>query len=133
MNALPDIGMEEEIEIVSEPTKTWIIDKDSGRIAGIDEGIKAMMQAVEIILNTQRFKWQIYTANFGTELEDLPGNDRAYIEAEILRRVEDALSVDDRIESVLDFAFSECEPGGLLCHFNVSTIFGTFTSEVILE
>ena len=37
MNALPDLGMEEEIEIVSEPTKTWIIDKDSGRIAGIVE------------------------------------------------------------------------------------------------
>ena len=96
MDALPEVGMGDEIEIVSEPTKTWIIDKDSGRIAGIDEGIKAMVQAVDIILNTQRYKWQIYSANFGTELEDLPGNDRAYIEAEIPRRIEDALSVDDR-------------------------------------
>ncbi len=132
MDALPEVGMGDEIEIVSEPTKTWIIDKDSGRIAGIDEGIKAMVQAVDIILNTQRYKWQIYSANFGTELEDLPGNDRAYIEAEIPRRIEDALSVDDRIESVTDYIFSEREPGGLACCFSVNTVFGTFTSEVVV-
>lgn len=130
MDALPEIGMEDEIEIVSEPTKTWVIDKDSGRIAGIDEGIDAMSQAVDIILSTQRYKWQIYTANFGVELEDLPGNDRAYIEAELPRRVEDALSVDDRIESVSDFVFSEQESGSLFCYFNVSTVFGTFITGV---
>lgn len=130
MDLLPEAGLEDELELVSEPTKTWIIDKDSGRICGTDEGIRAMAQTVDVILNTQRYKWQIYTANFGTELDDLPGSDRAYIEADLPRRIEDALSVDDRIESVEDFMFSEPETGVLKCSFNVHTVFGTFSSEV---
>lgn len=122
--------METEFEVVSDPTKTWILDRGTCRVIGTDDGLRAMVQTIDIILSTERYRWQIFTENFGIELEDIPGSDRAYIEAEIPRRIEDALSVDDRIESVEDFEFSQTQSGSLLCSFNVNTVWGSFGAEV---
>ena len=130
MAILPEISYEDDIEIVGEPSKTWIIDRNTNQVKGIDDGILAMRQAVDILLNTERYTWQIYTDNFGVEIEDLPGHDRAFIEAELPRRIEDAMSVDERIESVTDFTFTQKETGSLLCTFNVNTVFGTVAGEV---
>ena len=130
MATLPEISYEDDIEIVGEPSKTWIIDRNTNQVKGIDDGILAMRQAVDILLNTERYTWQIYTDNFGVETEDLPGNDRAFIEAELPRRIEDAMSVDERIEGVENFVFTQTEPGSLLCTFDVNTVFGTVAGEV---
>ena len=130
MATLPEISYEDDIEIVGEPSKTWIIDRNTNQVKGIDDGILAMRQAVDILLNTERYTWQIYTDNFGVETEDLPGHDHAFIEAELPRRIEDAMSVDERIESVTDFTFTQKETRSLLCTFNVNTVFGTVAGEV---
>lgn len=130
MATLPEISYEDDIEIVGEPSKTWIIDKNTNQVKGIDDGLAAMQQLVDVMLNTERYKWQIYTDNFGVELEDIPGQDQAFIEAELPRRIEDAMSVDDRIESVQNFKFIQTELGSLICTFDVSTVYGTVTGEV---
>lgn len=127
MATLPEISYEDDIEIVGEPSKTWIIDKNTNQIKGVDDGLMAMQQLVDVLLNTERYKWQIYTDNFGVELEDLPGQDRAFIEAELPRKIEDAMSVDERIESVQNFSFTQTEMGALVCTFDVFTVFGTVT------
>lgn len=92
----------------------------------------AMQQLVDVMLNTERYKWQIYTDNFGVELEDLPGEDRAFIEAELPRRIEEAMSIDDRIESVQNFKFTQTEIGSLVCTFDVNTVFGMVTGETTI-
>lgn len=130
MATLPEVGYEDDIEIVGEPSKTWIIDRNTNQVKGIGDGLPAMRQLVDVLLNTERYHWQIYTDNFGIETEDLPGNDQAFIEAELPRRIEDAMSVDERIESVTDFTFTQKETGSLLCTFNVNTVFGTVAGEV---
>ena len=130
MATLPEVGYEDDIEIVGEPSKTWIIDRNTNQVKGIGDGLPAMRQLVDILLNTERYYWQIYTDNFGVETEDLPGNDRAFIEAELPRRIEDAMSVDERIEGVENFVFTQTEPGSLLCTFDVNTVFGTVAGEV---
>ena len=133
METLPEVGYEDDIEIVGEPSKTWIIDRNTNQVKGIGDGLPAMRQLVDVLLNTERYYWQIYTDNFGIETEDLPGNDRAFIEAELPRRIEDAMSVDDRIEGVENFVFTQTEPGSLLCAFDVNTVFGTVAGEVEID
>ena len=72
MATLPEgVGLDVELSVVEQPTNTFLIDWNSKQIAGLDDGLEAMRQAVDIILQNERFRWQIYDSNFGTELEDL--------------------------------------------------------------
>lgn len=133
MATLPEnVGLDAALEPVGRPTGTFIIDWSSRQIAGRGDGLAAMRQAVDIILQNERFRWQIYSSDFGSELEDLVGEEYAYIISELPRRVEEALSADDRILSVDNFTFSG--PGGdsMRCTFDVATVFGTISEEVTI-
>ncbi len=133
MAALPEgVGLDVSLQYVGKPTKTFLIDWSSKQISGMDEGLPAMRQAVEIILQNERFEWQIYSSNFGRELESLVGEERDFIESELPRRIEDAFSNDSRILSVENFEFSEPKMGELICRFDVKTVYGTLTEEVKL-
>ena len=80
MTTLPDgVGLDASLKHTEQPTNTFLIDWSSRQISGMDEGLGAMRQAVEIILQNERFRWQIYDSNFGTELEDLVGEEYDYI------------------------------------------------------
>ena len=94
------------MEYVSRPTNTFIIDWSSRQIAGMDSGLAAMRQAVDIILQNERFEWQIYSSDFGSELEALVGEEYDFIVSDLPRRIEDALSVDERVLSVINFFFT---------------------------
>ena len=43
-----------------QPSRTWNINKTTNRIQGETNGQAAVRQAVDIILNVERFRWQIY-------------------------------------------------------------------------
>lgn len=131
MAALPEgVGLDVSLQYVGKPTKTFLIDWSSKQIAGMDEGLPAMRQAVEIVLQNERFEWQIYSSNFGSELEGLVGEERDFIESELPRRIEEAFLNDSRILSVENFEFSEPEMGKMACRFDVKTVYGTLTEEV---
>ena len=131
MTVLPEgVGLDVSLRYVEKPTRTFLIDWSSRQIAGIGEGLPAMRQAVEITLQTERFRWQIYSSNFGCELENLVGDERDYIESELPRRIKDAFSGDGRILAVENFVFTEKVPGELTCSFDVRTVYGTLTEEV---
>lgn len=114
------------------PTNTFIIDWVSKRIAGMDSGLAAMSQAVDIALRNERFAWQIYSSRFGVELEDLVGEEYDYIVSEAPRRIKEALSIDSRILSVENFQFSKPLGDTMTCAFDVVTVFGTLSKEVVL-
>jgi len=78
----------------------------------------------------ERFRWQIYSTNFGAELDDLVGEDEAYIVSELPRLIEEALSTDDRIRAVDDFSFSRTDSNSMTVTFAVHTVFGDI-SEVM--
>ena len=131
MATLPDgVGLDASLKHIEQPTNTFLIDWSSRQISGMDEGLGAMRQAVEIILQNERFRWQIYDSNFGSELEDLVGEEYDYIVSELPRRIEEAFSLDNRILSVENFKCLEQNSGILTVSFDVVTVYGTFSEEV---
>ena len=132
MATLPEgVGLDAGIRYATLPTKTYIIDHTSNQIVGMDDGLSAMRQAVEIILNIER--WQIYSSNFGVELEDLPGEEQDYIRSELPRRIEEAFSVDSRILSVENYSFSSPALGVMTVSFDVVTVYGVMPEEVVIR
>ena len=131
MATLPEvIGFDTDIVIASQPSKTWIIDRNTMQVACMDEGLEAVRQAVEIALDVERFRWTIYSANFGSELDELVGQDEALITAEIPRLVEGALSQDDRIVQVEDYVFTRTGPDSMHVSFTVRTVYGDIIEEM---
>lgn len=130
MATLPEgVGIAVPLKKVEKPTRTFLIDWSTKQIAGMDEGLEAMRQAVEILLNTERFQWQIYSSDFGVELQDLIGEEYDYVVSDMPRRIEEALSVDSRILSVDDFVFEQREDR-ISCSFYVNTVYGALKEEV---
>lgn len=101
----------------------------NGRILGYVDGIEAMMQAVDKILNTERFEFVIYSANYGVELDRLIGKDYDFVKSDLERTISQALLVDTRIQRVTDFEVTQTGKDSLLCTFNVHTISGLFNVE----
>ena len=59
MAVLPEgVGLDVTLQYVEKPTRTFLIDWSSKQITGMDEGLPAMRQAVEIILQNERFRWE---------------------------------------------------------------------------
>ena len=127
MDTLPE-GIElEDIDEEDLPTNTFLAYED--QIAGMDDNLAAMRQAVHIILTTKRFNYQIYTENFGIELDDLIGEEPDYIESVFPDRIREAFSIDDRILSEQNYVFNTVGDT-MTISFDVVTVFGTFNEEV---
>lgn len=124
--------MQEEFEIKIYPTKTYLLDDKNGRIGGMIDGLEAMMQTVQKILNTERFEYTGYSMNYGIETVDLYGEPMTYVLSEIKERITDALTWDTRINSVDSFE-QQVEGNKLICKFVVHTIHGDLDAEKAVE
>ena len=122
-----DIDLSRGVVFQDQPTLTWIADPVTRRIRGRGDGWEAIRQAVEIIVNVERFKWQIYTPNFGTEYNGLLGTEPGYAASELQRRLEDAFLPDSRILGMKDFTWS-FSGVSLSARFTVLTVFGDIAS-----
>lgn len=118
--------MDEEVE-VQMPTRTYRI--MNNRIAGWIDDLEAMRQAVEKIILTERFEWEIYSDNYGVEMQNLIGQDFDLIKSEIERVVSEALLADERIESVDNFDLQQTNRSSLHFSFTVTTVFGEINME----
>lgn len=119
---IEDINIGDEIEIVDEPTYTWKI--EGNRIVGNTDGLEAMEQTIYLILNVERYKHEIYDWDYGVELMDLFGKDKAYVYSELKRRIKEALMTDNRITDVTNFEFENPDRDTIHVNFIVHTIFG---------
>lgn len=122
-----DIDLSRGVVFQDQPTLTWIADPVTRRIRGRGDGWEAIRQAVEIIVNVERFKWQIYTPNFGTDYDGLLGTEPGYAASELQRRLEDAFLPDSRILGMKDFTWS-FSGVSLSVRFTVLTVFGDVAS-----
>lgn len=122
-----DIDLRGGVIFQDQPTLTWIADPVTRRIRGRGDGWEAIRQAVEIIVSVERFKWQIYTPNFGTDYNGLLGTEPGYAASELQRRLEDAFLPDNRILGMKDFTWS-FSGVSLSASFTVRTVFGDVES-----
>lgn len=111
------------VTYVQQPSKTWYINKDTNRIQGEADGITAAQQAVDIILNVERFRWQIYSPYSGMQWDGLIGQNPGYVASEIQRRIKDALLMDDRIRGISGFSYT-MDGNSMTVSLTVNTVYG---------
>lgn len=139
MALLPDTATDESggISVAMTPTqpnKTYKMMIDTDRIQGtITDDLEAVKQAIYKIINTERYKFLIYSWNYGIELEDLFGKPIPYVLPEIPRRIKEALTQDDRIKDVLGFDLTYNRKGDVLAKFTVVTIYGNLEIEKVVN
>lgn len=111
------------VSVESMPSLTWYINKDTNRIQGTVDNYDAVVQAVQVILNVERFRWQIYSPYSGMQWRGLIGEDPGYVAAELQRRIRDALMMDDRVTGIKDFKYSIADDV-LTASLTVTTVYG---------
>lgn len=124
---IPKIKTSADITVKELATKTHRMELYEGNyILGFVDSLKAMEQAIYKIIRTERYKYIIYSWNYGIELEDLFGMPVEYCVVELERRILEALLQDNRITAVNGFEFdTESERGTILIKkFVAETVFG---------
>ncbi|CAI3285288.1 hypothetical protein CIRMBP1204_00399 [Enterococcus cecorum] len=104
----------------------------NGRVVGWIDNKQALRQAIEKLLHTERYMYEIYTDEYGIELQALIGENFDLVEAEIGRIIKEALLADDRIVSVDNIQATKLDSTSLLITFSVESIFGTLAFEEVV-
>ena len=125
MATLPqsEIDLSKGVVFRDQPSLTWIADPATRRLRGRGDNYEAVRQAVEVFVSVERFRWQIYSPNFGIELDGLLGNEPGFAASELQRRLSDAFLPDSRILGISDFSYT-FEDGVLTAEVTVNTVFG---------
>lgn len=109
------------------PSLGYVLDANQGRVRGNVDELKAVQQAVLMILATEQGEHAVYGADYGLKTVDLIGKPYNYVTNELQRRIKEALLQDDRIAAVHSFA-SHSDGDQLIMSFAVDCIFGTFNA-----
>lgn len=118
-----------DLEISAQPSLSHRMHIDDKYINGTCKDLEEVKQTIYKILNTERYKYLIYSWDYGVEFADLIGEPVSYVCSEVQRRITEALMQDDRIESVSDFQFDTSNRKEVVCTFTVHTIFGDVSGE----
>ena len=125
-----------DFEIGTYPAKTYKLHSEGENgIYNHADGIEAVKQAVYKILNTERYENLIYSWNYGVELNHIIGKPLGFATSEIDRVITEALTQDDRIDSVSNFNFNKVQgkKNAIEVYFTVNSIFGEFKSGSIVQ
>ena len=117
--------------VPAQPSMTYAL-QPTDSIQGHVSGLEAVKQTIRVMLNVERYDYEIYSWNYGAELKDLIGKPLPLVYSLIRQFVADALITDDRIISVDNFRF---ERSGSRVHvlFDVGTIFGSAEMEAEVD
>lgn len=99
-------GLELEFEEERQPTRSYKLDLVRKRVVGYVDGREAIEQAIYKSIGTERYDNMIYSWNYGAEIAKLFGQPIPYVYSESKRLITEALTHDDRIDSVDAFSFS---------------------------
>ena len=125
--------LEQDFEIEEQPTHTYKMNLESELVRGYTDNQEAMKQAIYKILNTERYQYVMYSWNYGIELLDLYGEPVSYVCPELERRITEALTWDDRIQSVDNFEFNISKKGEIHVTFTAHTKFGDVVAEKVVN
>ena len=112
------------------PTSTFYLEKDANRVHGMIDGREATRQAAWLILHTERFLFEIYSHDYGTELLELRGTRDSFLFPELKRCVTEALLVDERFTGTSEFNFSR-QRNRVEVRFTIHTIYGDMEQTII--
>jgi hypothetical protein len=110
------------IKRVTEPSRTYALNPETGRITGLADGLDAVRQAAMKILGTERFEHLIYSGNYGVELQKM-NRDRRFLSSELKRRIQEALLQDDRIRSVGEIRITYADDSATV-DFSIQSVYG---------
>ena len=115
-----------------QPSLTYKLDLENKRIMGKVDNSDSVFQAIQKILSTDKYAYDIYDWNYGNELLKLVGKEFSYIEVKLPQIIEEALLQDDRIKEISDFEITQVSIDTISVSFKVITIFSTinYTTEV---
>lgn len=114
--------------VAPQPSLTYKLYLDEQHIAGHVDGMDAIRQAVFLMLNIERYQYPMFSWNYGIEMDDLFGMPMDYVQSELKRRIAEALTQDDRIDSVDSFQFSRAG-SKLTVTFTVHTVYGDLEAD----
>jgi hypothetical protein len=117
-----------DFDVENEPSLTHAMNfnLEPHSFVGKVDRLEAVKQAVLKMLNIERYEHEIYSWDYGVELSDLYGTPLPYAMSEVKHRIIDALTSDDRIESVDDFTVERIGKRTLHCTFTVTISTGEF-------
>jgi hypothetical protein len=124
---LPELNAINQVDETM-PSYTYNINRNTNRISGYIDNKDAIVQAIYLILQTERYESVIYNWYYGAELDDLIGKNRNYVTSELRRMIREALLEDDRISEVTSFSFN-FKDDSVLVQFLVQTIIGDIQME----
>ncbi|HIT79870.1 MAG TPA: DUF2634 domain-containing protein [Candidatus Faecivivens stercorigallinarum] len=85
---------------------TWNLDEMSGtKISGLD----SLCQAIRAMLEVPRYRYPIYSWQYGSELDTLIGSGFSDVQQKAPTMIRDALLRDDRIDEVDSFTVSRTQ------------------------
>lgn len=111
-----------DAEFTQYSNNEWIVNFKSGNVSEPQANLESILQAVRFALETERFMYPIMGSNFGMSWSDLIGADYDFLRSEVVSRVKDALSIDDRIISVGDFNFVKQDDSVLITMIVKTTV-----------
>jgi len=123
---------EDDLEVIEEDTTTaepsdYEVDFSTGQLTGrIITGLPAIIQWIRLALGTERYFYNQFSGNYGSELRELIGQSYSeeYIESEVTRMITDALSINENIEGISTLETS-MENDTLHISFTVNTPYGS--------
>jgi len=121
---IPNTVTPKILEATIQPSLTYKIDTINKHLSNKIDGKEAVLHAIEKILYTDKYAYEIYDWNYGQQLLKLLGKDMSFCETEIPRIISEALLQDDRIKEVTDYQFKQTDINSLTVSFLVKTIFG---------
>ena len=117
--------------VVIEMPKEYEVDCETGQLTGrIVEGVEALKVWIWCCLHTQRFRYQIYSWDYGADLEQYVGQTLTdeYLETDLRDEIEEALKVNQYITEIDDYAF-ELTGSKITVTFSVQTLLGSIEEE----
>ncbi|MDR0300616.1 MAG: DUF2634 domain-containing protein [Streptococcaceae bacterium] len=97
---------------------------ENGRILGMIDEVDAIRQAVYKILVTERFIFEIYSDQYGHDLNDLIGKEMPMVKTALGSVIKEAFQSDDRIDDVSIDEITQTDSNTLNVAIAVSSFFG---------
>ena len=125
---------EDDSQVVKMP-KEYGMDFATGQLTGkIVEGLEAIKVWIWLCMHTERFRHAIYSADYGTSLEQYIGHmlSEEYINTDCESEITDALLINEYIESIEDFEAVR-NSDSLNISFRVVTKFGSLEVDEVVR
>lgn len=122
---------DEDVVIELEDTETtksdYEVDFTTGELTGkVITGLPAVIQWIRLTLGTEKYYYNQFTWDYGSELVSLIGqsNSKEYVDSEVARMLTDTLSQNEDIDSISDLVV-DYDKDTLTATFTVNTVYGS--------